>query len=83
VPCLGLKSRQGIVPLGVPGVQQLDRDWPGQDVVRRVPHFPVPAAADLLIKHVPSAEDRSSQGHRRLLPPVPDSNRRCRQAMLA
>jgi len=57
-------------------MQQFDRDWPGQHGVRRVPYLAVPAAADLLIKHVTTAEDRSRQGHQRWLPVARDFNHR-------
>jgi len=83
VPRLGLEPGQRIAALGVTGMQQLDRDRPGQDGIRRTPHLAISAGADLLIQHVTATEDRSSQGHQRRLPPAPGFNHRCRLAMLA
>ena len=65
---LGLEART-VVGLHTEGrMQQLDRERPGQDGVRRAPHLAVTAAAHLLGEFVAAAEDRSSQGHQRGLP---------------
>ena len=74
MPCLGLEPGQCLAPASVAWVQQLDRDGPEQDSVGRLPYLAVPAGADLLIKHVTTAEDRSRQSHRRWLPSARDSN---------
>jgi hypothetical protein len=76
VPRLRLEPGQGLGPLGVTLVQQLDRYRPGQDTVGRAPYLAVPAAADPLVEHEASAEHGSIQGHQRPLPHAAGFNHR-------
>jgi hypothetical protein len=68
MPCLGLEPGQGVGLPGITGMQQLDRDRPGQDSVHRAPHLAVAATADLFGQFVAAAEDHSGQSHQRGLP---------------
>jgi hypothetical protein len=74
VPRLGLEPGQRLARLGVTGVQQLDRDRPGQDGVGGPPYLALPADADALVKDVTAGEERRGKGHQRPLPSPPDFN---------
>jgi hypothetical protein len=61
--------------MGVPGMQQLDRDRSRQNVIGGSPYLAEPADADFIIKDITTIEECRGNGHQRPLPSPPDSNR--------
>jgi hypothetical protein len=80
-PRLGPEPGQGLWLPGVARIQQLDRDRPRQDGIRRAPYLAKPAYADRLIKPITTGEEGSGEGHQPVVTlisgPLPALDARC------
>jgi hypothetical protein len=63
MPGLGLEPGQRLRVLGEPGPQQLDRDRPAQDEIRRPPDLAHPTGGDPAVQAVAARENQTGVAH--------------------